>query len=399
MKLNLLDLLRCPFCGGTLSPVQNEQLEITDKTMRYGILSCYCCTFPVVDGIPVMQTDHLADAASQALAQGNQEQALRAMLELDETQHDAFRAYLAKGAAATYSEGIALLNGNAEGTYFLYRFSDPTYLASQAVVRVVGQNIGNARVLDLCGGSGHLTRTMCQLSANVVLADAGFGKLWLAQRITAPTAEMVCCDANSPLPFAAESFGLVVCSDAFHYIWSKRLLACEMMRLAGVQGTVLLPHVHNATGANYSAGMPLLPAHYRSLFAQVRVLRESTIFAQFIAGEPIDLSREEADEALTEEAALVLIASRQAELFRPYAPLPAQTHNGELRINPLYRVTEAGEQLQLELAFPSELYAEEYAASLRYLPQHLTLNKIELHAGNETLLRQFVLLDVPKGYC
>src|SRR5262249_19448753 len=219
------------------------------------------------------------------------------------------------------------------------------------IVRAVGQNACclRQRAMDLCGGSGHLTRMLRRLSndTEVVLADAGFAKLWLARRITAPGCEGVCCDANNPLPFAQNAFSLVVCSDAYHYIWSKRLLACEMMRLAGDDGTVMLPHIHNSLGENFSAGMPLTPAHYRSLFANLnaRLFRESLILTQFINRKPIDLSDRESDEALAQEAALVLIASRQEEVFRIYEPLAEDRIAGELRVNPLYHVEEAGVQV------------------------------------------------------
>ena len=62
-----------------------------------------------------------------------------------------------------------------------------------------------------------------------VLADLFFWKSWLARRFTTPECEPVCCDANIPLPFAREAFSLVVLSDAFPYIWHKRLVAEEMM--------------------------------------------------------------------------------------------------------------------------------------------------------------------------
>ncbi|HEX4948112.1 MAG TPA: methyltransferase domain-containing protein [Blastocatellia bacterium] len=401
MKLELLEILRCPFCGGTLTPDGEKPLELYDGALLNGMLECYCGKYPVVAGIPVMQVDYVAETALHELEQGHSEAALFALLELDEEKQEDFRAILRGDEPTTYRAAIELLSPDAEGTYFIYRFSDPTFLASQAVVRAVGQRFADKRVIDLCGGSGHLTRTLCQLTSEVVLADTGFAKLWLAQRFTAPQCSPICCDANNPLPFAEESFSLVVCSDAFHYIWSKRLLACEMMRLAGAHGTVLLPHVHNAEGENYSAGMPLEPQHYRALFANhhARLFRESTVLVGFLKGAGLDFTQDETDDALRDEAALVLIASQQRDLFRRYEPLQPQTLAGNVGLNPLYRVTTEGGQLHLELQFPSEIYAEEFAACLRYLPARLTLRASDIHPHNEELLRQFVLLDLPLGYC
>src|SRR5262249_41355672 len=160
----------------------------------------------------------------------------------------------------------------------------------------------------LCGGTGHLTRSLCRSAgaARVILADNTFWEVWLARRFLAPSCQPVCCDANQPLPFAPDSFSLVVCSDAFHYIWSKRLLACEMAGLIGDRGTILLPHLHNALGANYSAGMPLTPAHYRDLFAglSVRLFPESAVLEGLLSHRPVDLSADHGDEVLNRENAL-----------------------------------------------------------------------------------------------
>ena len=153
----------------------------------------------------------------------------------------------------TYREALGLLCNDAEGTYFLHRFTDPTFVTAEAVLRAIGQQRWpmQSRTLDLCGGSGHLTRVLTGLGPpgealvpSTVLADVYFWKLWLASRFTAPDSGPVCCDANHPLPFAPGTFSTVVLADAFPYIWHKRLLAEEMMRLADAHGVLVMPHLH-----------------------------------------------------------------------------------------------------------------------------------------------------------
>src|SRR5207237_8101762 len=124
------------------------------------------------------------------------------------------------------------------------------------------------------------------------VADFYFAKLWLARRFTAPGAEGVCCDANAPLPFVKGAFACVVCSDAFHYIWTKRLLASEMMRIAAPEGALAVTHTHHASPWNPSAGMPLPPAAYRDLFDDLspRVFAEGALLSEIVAGGPLDLS-------------------------------------------------------------------------------------------------------------
>ena len=84
------------------------------------------------------------------------------------------------------------LGPSFEGGYFLYRFSDPTYIVADAVVRAVAGTVlkHGGRAIDLCGGSGHLTRSLLELSSPApVLADLYFSKIWLARRFTAPGCE------------------------------------------------------------------------------------------------------------------------------------------------------------------------------------------------------------------
>ena len=141
---------------------------------------------------------------------------------------------------ATYRDLVEALGPSFEGGYFLYRFSDPTYIVADAVVRAVAGTVlaGGGRAVDICGGSGHLTRALVGLSSPPpVLADLYFAKVWLARRFTAPGCEPMCCDGNSPMPFARGAFRFAMCTDAFMYIWTKRQFVGEMVRLIDGDGS------------------------------------------------------------------------------------------------------------------------------------------------------------------
>jgi hypothetical protein len=174
---------------------------------------------------------------------------------------------------ATYRDIVQTLGDSFEGGYFLYRFSDPTFIVADAVVRAVASTVlQGRRALDVCGGSGHLTRSLLDLSGGPpVLADLYFVKVWLARRFTAPGCEAICCDANAPLPFARGAFGFAMCADAFQYIWTKRQLVGEMLRAVDDQsatGAVVINHTRNALVWSQSQGQPL-PAGYRGLFERI----------------------------------------------------------------------------------------------------------------------------------
>jgi SAM-dependent methyltransferase/uncharacterized protein YbaR (Trm112 family) len=411
MNKDLLDILRCPYCGSRLRLLGGRAPDAGGNRITCGVLQCQCCAYPVVDGVPYLRTGKAAEKAMALLGTGDRDGALVALLGLDETRA-AFRD-LRDGVGTTFREMLGTLCSDAEGAYLLYRFSDPTYLCSRAVLEAVGQDhrCFTRRVLDVGGGAGHLTRTLCRLAgpgAEVVLADVAYWKVWLAKRFVAPDCDPLCCDANAPLPFARGAFSLAACSDAFHYVWSRRLLAAELVRAVGSDGVVLLTHLHNLFCQNESVGMPLAPGDYRNLFEGIdaRLFRESHVFAAILNDQPIDLSPEYADAELSGEPALILLATRLTGLFRPYQrPSQGVATCGRLAVNPLYVPDGNGQMLTLR--FPSAVYEAEFAACKQYLPDRVPWGgdrEARLEGGvlDEELIglaERRVLLELPAMYC
>jgi uncharacterized protein YbaR (Trm112 family) len=417
MREHLLDLLRCPFCGTRLSLVENEALVRSGNRIESGVLGCECCAFPIVAGIPVLIADDLTRDAMHALEAGRRDEALFMLLGLDAVRADAFRALLARQAPPTYRDMLAILSLDAEGTCFAYRFSDPTYVMVEALLQAIGQQPWTVagRSLDLCGGSGHLTRVLTGLQSGsdvprpgTVLADLFFWKLWLARRFTSPACAPVCCDANHPLPFAPNAFSVVMISDAFPYIWHKRLVADELIRLAGPGGVVVLPHLHSALGENFSAGNPLTPAAYRDLFAlqQPRLFSDDRLLTELLADRMVDLTQDVTPAELGSEPSFTLIACRRDDLFRRYHVPVAQGVTGELRVNPLYRIERQGGSSILTLTFPTPEYEEEFGGCRRYLPETVKVDAdvsgvivpATLGSAYEDLRRRRIVIDAPPQY-
>ena len=414
MDENLLGLLRCPFCGGRLNLLENAALVRLEGRLESGVIWCECCAFPIVAGIPVLRADEVTRTAMHMLEAGTHGSALLTMLGLDEPERvDSFRALLAKGDRFTYRDAIAVLSPDPEGTYFIYRFSDPTFVMAETVLRSLGQLPAAfpGRVLDLCGGSGHLTRVLCGLSPghDVFLADMFFWKLWLARTFTAPRSVPVCCDANQPLPFARGIFPTVVLSDAFPYIWHKRLLADEMTRLAGADGTIVMPHLHSSLGENFTAGMTLTPESYRELFIEAapRLFSDKALLDDAIAGLGLNLANDVTPAELGGESSFTLIANRGGEIYRHYPAVGTAAASGQLIVNPLYRVERRGAHTELTLQFPTAEYEAEFAECRRYLPDTLTLaadlsarfTPADVGERVDELRRRRVLLDAPLRYC
>jgi uncharacterized protein YbaR (Trm112 family) len=414
MRLDTFDILRCPFCGGRLELVTSMFHQRTDDEIGNGLIGCQCCIFPVVDGIPVMHLQPNANTARAHLEAGHPDRALRAMVGLD-ADADAERfAAVAASSESTYRDLVAALGAGFEGGYFLYRFSDPTFVVSQAVVRAVAREVlhGARRAIDVCGGSGHLTRSLLDLSSPPpVLADLYFPKVWLARRFTAPGCEPICCDGNGPFPFARGAFALAMCSDAFMFIWTKRLFVGEMNRLvdgAGEPGAVAITHAHNLITWSPSHGNPLTPNGYRDLFEGVppRVFAETGLFKDVVDGGPLDLGRVDSETALEGDAALTCIATRHEGVFRAHDLEPPGPARGVYRVNPLYETSVDGQRLRLHLRFPNRDYEDEYGACRAYLPEETSvpvdaLRRLEAGGPVDELLdliRRKVIVDLPTGY-
>jgi uncharacterized protein YbaR (Trm112 family) len=415
MNIELFEILRCPYCGGPLELVESLFHRRSGDEILDGILGCQCCIFPIVDGIPVLHLQPEATAARDQMQAGRPNLALRAMVGLEsETDAAAFEA-VAASESSTYRETVEALGPNFEGGYFLYRFSDPTYVVAEAVVRATARAAlgGRRRAIDICGGSGHLTRSLIDLSAErPILADLYFAKIWLARRFTAPGCVPVCCDGNAPMPFARGAFGFAMCTDAFMYIWTKRQFVGEMARLIddpdAEPGAVLIGHTHNERTWSPSHGQPLSPEGYAALFETLppRVFAESSLFADVVGGGPLDLARRDGKETLDADPALTIIATERHDVFVRHQLDADRPPSGEFRLNPLYEIDPDGDRIRLRLRFPSEDYEEEYGACRQYLPDEAVVHRAALDTlpggavppALAELAKRRVILDLPKRY-
>jgi len=420
MHISTFDILRCPYCGSRLDLVTSSFHEKDGDDIHTGILGCQCCVFPVIDGIPVMHLQPNATAARELVEHRNPLAARRAMFGLDDDPAAAERVdSLIASPDATYRTIVEAFGEHLEGGYFLYRFADPTFIVGHVLVRAVAGTVlrDGGRAIDICGGSGHLTRSLMDLAspgAPPVLADLYFAKVWLAQRFTAPGCEPVCCDGNSPMPFARGAFRYAMCSDAFMYIWTKRQFVLDMLRLIDGHdpGAAMISHTHNQCTWTPSHGQPLTPDGYRNLFETLEphVFGESGLFADLVRGGPLDLSRVDSPKTLEAEQALAIIASRDPQVFTPHALEPPPSRPaGEFLVNPLYIAEDpdrGGPDVRFHLLFPSEDYEQEYGACRKYLPDDVAIARTDLAAlasgrvppGAVDLVRRRVVVDLPLRY-
>jgi hypothetical protein len=173
MRVETLALLRCPYCGGRVDVKDDLFHRAAAGEIHDAVIGCWCCHFAIVGGIAVMTLEGVADTARQQIEDGQPDAAL---LTLIGSEDESVAARIAD-PHATFRDIVDALGPSFEGGYFLYRFSDPTFVTADAVARALASTVfGSAgRAVDLCGGSGHLTRTLAGLSAvPPVLMDLSF---------------------------------------------------------------------------------------------------------------------------------------------------------------------------------------------------------------------------------
>ncbi len=104
MNIELLDILRCPFCGGRLELVSSMYHRSLSDQIHDGILGCHCCIFPVVDGIPVLHLQPAAVVAREHMEAARPALALRAMVGLESDEEAERFEAAAASETSTYSK-------------------------------------------------------------------------------------------------------------------------------------------------------------------------------------------------------------------------------------------------------------------------------------------------------
>ncbi len=451
----LVEILQCPHCSGPLSyaPVAKPAGH-----GEYGILTCRCRRYPVIDGIPILMSGrvgiishwndyavHLGPTAEElveALERGGQVDALIDCLSFPRTfrgqarlaraglwpkalgqraglalTRAGLRSLLSRPASELLAEDLYRFfysRRSGQNTfmveYFTNRFVMPRYLSSMSLVQRIPKS--DRPVLDIACGFGHfehyLTRRTRKTPA--VGIDFNFYQIWGAKRCVAPDAQFVCCDASLPLPFRDDVFSASICSDAFMFMPDKPRLTRDVERVAP-----LMPAIYARVG-NLDVGPPnppgggeLRPAEYRDLFgaAQCRYFADSSLWKAYlerrnpVADEPVDIAR------LRWEKYLSFVVHPEA-LSDEGEGEGAWCHGvGKLILNPTLAVgPEKDGVLETEFMFRTVWGAYEDSDMMCYTERwgRVERRQIEMALSNPSspaaseLLRRFVLVGVPDRF-
>lgn len=444
MKLEFLELLKCPYCGTDLKV--GDTYEAKEGKLISGSVKCECSTFTVLEGIlnlkisplnrflaRLVREENTGDAAALSLwSYAESLYKLASFLESTGTPGKLLgKMVLGLGQAMAqrthrkYSDSrlsfYQLLGSSPAEMYLKHRFSAESLWSLYPFVPLL--KLRKGRILDLGCGVGHASSILssCVEPGQLVCADTMFSNLYLAKKYFAQEAEYICLDANYPLPFKEGVFDTVLMLDAFHYVEARALLAVEMQRILNQQGLLLLLHLHNSLIPNPAPGVPLSPSGWANLFQQlpVKLLPERNSIEDFALNDRLDLAKEYTMSELNSARALVIAGTRDKALYHVYPEVASDflCNKGNLIINPIYSINHAAERLVLQRKFPNETFRKEYPFTEGYLPEryHIEGELAQVLRGRtldiasrelseqgflclEELMRKFIIINVPANY-
>jgi ubiquinone/menaquinone biosynthesis C-methylase UbiE/uncharacterized protein YbaR (Trm112 family) len=458
MNPSMLQLLRCPFCGGTLRAGGRDRRQ---GGLEYTVLSCHCGRYPVVAGIPLLRKGVIgparqtADQVIDLIEAGRGREALRLLLMPPAPTNDllvpawlrawpsvrglnrlkqlcaqpALRAWRQRAEAflnrppeqvagsdlLTFALGPATRGRPDPYSYYTCCFGTPRYLVGLSLASLIQAQ--DQPILDLACGYGYFTRALLSRAAGqpVIGIDRDFFALYVAKGWMAPEADYVCADAEVSLPCADDTFSVAFCANAFQLFVHKASCIRELKRLTQPQGLILLAAVRNAFVKPHlyaqASHVALPPAGYAALVADMphRLLGTTDLVTRYLEKHGPALADPCAPESLAEEQWLSVVASRQPEVFRDYGAFEDWPHAaGRLAVNPLYdqEGPDASGQVQLHLRMPSPWFEQEDGDCRRYLPETVSLKGEvghDLARGQRTMeierwLAQCVVVGLPERF-
>lgn len=453
MRTSLLPILSCPFCHSGFQFEEKPAPAVGRG--EFGLLTCDCSTFPVIDGIPIVQRAPIAAFEHTTGSLETRGVAIETLVELvrrGETMDALLECLVEPYLPRFWRRASRFLRGSTArkavraqnkrallrlllrrrdvlgarevldiyymsggpldkevGHYFVCRFGQPRHLAALALAATLKSQ--TKPILDIACGIGNLEHYLgCRADrSSIVGLDINFHQLWIAKHWMAPAADYVCGDASVGLPFADDAFAATICSDAYHYIGNREGMLREIARCAPGRPVMLTRVGNRAVLPNEGSERPL--SGYLEEFASdtVQVFDEDELVRSYLRrADPFDRAPR-GSESLSESKWLSFAwnvpdaSGRRAgetDTVRPHAV-------GQIGLNPIYaQHRQSNGDISLRFQFPGIWYAYENHAMLGYHVRSATLGQAQtanLSAWQSdenlrNLVDTFVLLGLPDRF-
>ena len=449
MKLETIDIMVCPDCKSNFE-IKNI-FKRNEERIIAGIIGCKCWSYPILDEILIFDKKQIMNThyLMELLRMGKIDTAISSPLDVKKLDRlllyfyhflksagsfkklspiiDAFTISLKKrryneyfGKNMTFFNLMNQLKPNTWGYYLKHRFSAESFWSIYPFIPILREN--SDMILDLGCGAGHVAYV---LSKNVspkklICIDRDYTLLQIAKRFFASDAEFICQDLNNPLPFKDGVFSLIIMLDSYHYVANRARLANDIERMLRSNSVLLISHLHNSLVETIARGFVLEPLGWESLFSKLKIksIPEKELIVGLINENKLDLKKEYPIAELNKSRAITIIGTNDLELFKVYNNVhkPLLDGSKNLIINPIYNIRAKNGKIVLERKVSDERFRTEFPLSMKHFPKFIDLDKsftnilegrkLKLPSkmpkneqnGIEDMIRNFIILEVPKRY-
>jgi SAM-dependent methyltransferase len=440
MKLEAFDLLICPNCNADFT-IKEILTQKNDEVLN-GIVECKCTKYPIVNGILILRESLVNLGVTRLVAQGKIEEALTQSL--FDYSYEKFNNYhlpvhskftwvleklLRRLGKSQLNSNVSklfklycdpeinfynLLGNGIADTYTKQRFSSESFWSLYPFIPLLSKK--NHRILDLSCGTGHSSFVLQKYvePGQLFSVDFSFRNLFLTKKYFSPGSQLICFDANGPLPFKPGVFSSVLMLDAFHYVRNRALLAHEMERIIDPTGLLLLLHVHNTLVFNLGMGTErLTPKDLYDLFAEdrleVRLMPEKITVQNFLQKGLLCLPDQINESELNSSNAMILLITKEniARTILEKVQSDIVKIKDNLIINPIYKIEKQGDVIHLERSSGDSFFGDHLPITEDYLPKEIDIKVQSLNGRRiklfdtsslEELQKKFVMINVPEKY-
>ena len=292
----VLEKIKCPCCGSDLAVIKSSK--------HFGILSCGCSKYPLVQNILYLNKDDKCKKAVELLSKDRIGLATFELIDLK--KRTAYLAYfflffLSKKITKKigFNNFIRLLTiffySKNWTNYLIFRDRTPAYYMNTIFSKTIGRN---GYVVDFGTGPGVFLPILYKInsSSQVIGLDKSFFSLLLNRFFFAKSNTLlICYNAKDYIPFETSSIDNIVMFDTFNNLANKEKLIKEVSRVLNKNGIVCTTHCANKSVVfeNYTTIKPkdtydlLLSSGFRNIFFQ----RDKDIWATMQRKTEITISK------------------------------------------------------------------------------------------------------------
>jgi SAM-dependent methyltransferase/uncharacterized protein YbaR (Trm112 family) len=279
MKTKTLKLLNCPYCNSNFKLEDSESTFSIKKTeIEFGIVSCICDRFPIIDGILYLKKVDLLNKEAVRLVENKEFSKLETLL-LEERKktkipYYIFLFYLTYGYLIPFNYlttifGFFTPESNSWFEYMSKRIKRPTFFLSLFSINYFKKK---STIVDVGCSAGWFLSYINSLKYNLIGIDSSWSALLLAKKyFLKNNVDLICLDVQFGFPLKNKIVDFFTFNDSFMYIKNKKFILSECVRTGKKRQITFLNHVHNSGANNMGQGYGFSAREVRSFLKDFNI--------------------------------------------------------------------------------------------------------------------------------